>query len=168
MRIAEKAITEALTLAPGNALAHFVRANILHVSGVTERSLRELELAITLDRNLASAHAEAGFIKVLLGRAEEAEADLTNAIRLSPRDPALDRWYGLLGIADLFLGRLEPALDRLRKSVEMNPHVALSQFFLAAASALSGRASGGAGGAGRRPPTRSELYRRQISQRAAE
>ena len=141
LRIAEKAITEALTLAPGNALAHFVRANILHVSGVTERSLRELELAITLDRNLASAHAEAGFIKVLLGRAEEAEADLTNAIRLSPRDPALDRWYGLLGVANLFLGRLEPALDRLRKSVEINPHVALFQFFLAAASALSGRAS---------------------------
>ena len=141
LRIAEKAITEALTLAPGNALAHFVRANILHVSGATERSLRELELAITLDRNLASAHAEAGFIKVLLGRAEEAEADLTNAIRLSPRDPGLDRWYGLLGVADLFLGRLEPALDRLRKSVEINPHVALFQFFLAAASALSGRAS---------------------------
>jgi TolB-like protein/Flp pilus assembly protein TadD len=141
LRIAEKAITEALALAPGNALAHFVRANILHVSGETERSLRELELAITLDRNLAWAHADAGFIKVLLGRAEEAEADLTNAIRLSPRDPGLDRWHALLGIADLFLGRLGSALDRLRKSVEMNPNVALAQFFLAAASALSGRAA---------------------------
>jgi TolB-like protein/class 3 adenylate cyclase len=141
LRIAETAITEALTLAPGNALAHFVRATVLHVSGATERSLRELELAITLDRNLASAHADAGFIKVLLGRAEEAEADLTKAIRLSPRDPALDRWHSLLGIADLFLGRLEPALDRLRKSVEMNPNLALSQFFLAAASALNGCAA---------------------------
>jgi TolB-like protein len=141
LRIAEKAITEALALAPGNALAHFVRANILHVSGETERSLRELELAITLDRNLAWAHADAGFLKVLLGRAEEAEADLTNAIRLSPRDPGLDRWHALLGIADLFLGRLGSALDRLHKSVEMNPNVALAQFFLAAASAQSGRAA---------------------------
>jgi TolB-like protein/tetratricopeptide (TPR) repeat protein len=141
LRIAEKAITEALALAPGNALAHFVRANILHVSGETERSLRELEFAITLDRNLAWAHADAGFIKVLLGRAEEAEADLTNAIRLSPRDPGLDRWHALLGIADLFLGRLGSAVDRLRKSVEMNPNVALSQFFLAAASALNGGAA---------------------------
>jgi hypothetical protein len=80
--------TKALTLAPGNALAHFIHANILHVSGATERSLRELGLG----------HADAGFLKVLLGRAEEAEADLINAIRLSPRDPALDRWYALLGI----------------------------------------------------------------------
>jgi TolB-like protein/tetratricopeptide (TPR) repeat protein len=141
LRIAEKAITEALTLAPGNALAHFVRANVLHVSGETERSLRELELAIMLDRNLAWAHADAGFIKVLLGRAEEAEADLTNAIRLSPRDPALDRWQSLLGIADLFLGRLAPALHRLRNSVEMNPNLALTQFFLAAAAALNGCAA---------------------------
>ena len=78
-------------------------------------------------------------MKVLLGRAEEAEADLINAIRLSPRDPGLDRWHALLGIADLFLGRLESALDRLRKSVKINPNVAMPHFFLAAASALSGR-----------------------------
>ncbi|WP_035978356.1 adenylate/guanylate cyclase domain-containing protein [Bradyrhizobium sp. th.b2] len=141
LRIAQMAITEALTLAPGNALAHFVHANLLHVSGATERSLRELEFAITLDRNLAWAHADAGFLKVLLGRAEEAEADLTNAMRLSPRDPGLDRWHALLGIADLFLGRLGSALDRLRKSVEINPNVAMPYFFLAAASALSGRAA---------------------------
>ncbi len=141
LRIAATATTKALTLAPGNALAHFVRANVLHVSGATERSLRELEFAVTLDRNLAWAHADAGFMKVLLGRAEEAEADLANAIRLSPRDPGLDRWYGLLGIADLYLGRLESALDRLRKSVEINPDVALTQFFLAAASALNGHAA---------------------------
>ena len=141
LRIAETAITKALAHAPGNALAHFVRANILHVSGATERSLRELELAIMLDRNLAWAHADAGFMKVLLGRAEEAEADLATAIRLSPRDPGLDRWHALLGIADLFLGRHELALGRLRKSVEINPNVAMPHFFLAAASALSGRAA---------------------------
>ncbi|WP_247333495.1 adenylate/guanylate cyclase domain-containing protein [Bradyrhizobium sp. 147] len=141
LRIAHTAITQALTLAPGNALAHFVHANVLHVSGATERSLRELEFAIALDRNLAWAHADAGFMKVLLGRAEEAEADLMNAIRLSPRDPGLDRWLALLGIADLFLGRLDSALDRLRRSVEINPNVAMPHFFLAAASALSGRAT---------------------------
>lgn len=140
LRIAETAIDAALALAPGSALAHFVHANVLHISGATERSLRELEFAITLDRNLAWAHADAGFLKVLLGRAEEAEADLINAIRLSPRDPGLDRWYALLGIADLFLGRLKSASDRLRKSVEINPNVAMPHFFLAAAAALSGRA----------------------------
>jgi TolB-like protein/tetratricopeptide (TPR) repeat protein len=141
LRIALTAITQALTLAPSNALAHFVHANVLHVSGATERALSELEFAIGLDHNLAWAHADAGFMKVLLGRAEEAEASLTNAIRLSPRDPGLDRWHALLGIADLFLGRLDSALDRLRKSVGLNPNVGMPHFFLAAASALSGRST---------------------------
>lgn len=141
LRIARTAVTQALTLAPSNALAHFVHANVLHVSGTTERALRELEFAIALDRNLAWAHADAGFMKVLLGRAEEAEANLTNAIRLSPRDPGLDRWHALLGIADLFLGRLDSALDQLRRSVGMNPNVGMPHFFLAAAAALSGRAT---------------------------
>jgi hypothetical protein len=45
------------------------------------------------------------------------------------------------GSADLFLGRLKSASDRLRKSVEINPNVAMPHFFLAAASALSGRAA---------------------------
>jgi TolB-like protein/Flp pilus assembly protein TadD len=141
LRLAEDAIARALALSPRNAFAHFVRGNILHVTGQTERSLSELELAISLDSNLAWAHADAGFVKVLLGRAEEAEVDLTTAIRLSPRDPGLDRWYALLGIADLFLGRLGPAIDRLRKSIEANPNIALAYFFLAAASALNGRAA---------------------------
>jgi tetratricopeptide (TPR) repeat protein len=47
----------------------------------------------------------------------------------------------MLGIADLFLGRLKSASDRLRKSVEINPNVAMPHFFLAAASALSGRSA---------------------------
>src|SRR5260370_6737025 len=105
LRIAATATTKALTLAPGNALAHFVRANVLHVSGATERSLRELEFAVTLDRNLAWAHADAGFMKVLLARAEEAEADPTTAIRLSPLHPAPNHRPPRLAPADLFSPR---------------------------------------------------------------
>ena len=60
LRIADNAITKALTLVPDSALAHFVHANVLHVSGATERSLRELELAISLDRNLARPTATPG------------------------------------------------------------------------------------------------------------
>jgi hypothetical protein len=60
---------------------------------------------------------------------------------LNSRDPGFYRWIGLHGIADFYHGRLGPAMNRLRKSVEMNPNLALPQFFLAAASALSGHAA---------------------------
>ena len=106
-----------------------------------------------------------GFIKVLLGRAEEAEADLTNAMRLSPRDPGLDRWYALLGIADLFLGRLDRPdrlVNRLNKCERRRASV-----FPGSGLALSGRAAEAREAREGRPPARPELYRREISQRAA-
>jgi hypothetical protein len=49
-QLTETTITKALTLAPGNGLAHFVHANILHVSGATERSLLQLDPNFTVAR----------------------------------------------------------------------------------------------------------------------
>lgn len=50
-------------------------------------------------------------------------------------------WYFFIGAADLYLGRLDRAVDHLRKSVEINPVAELSYFFLAAGLSLSGRAA---------------------------
>jgi tetratricopeptide (TPR) repeat protein len=101
--------------------------------------LRECERAIGLDRNLAAAHADAGLMKVILGRGEETEAHVAEAMRLSPRDPLLSRWHFYIGMADLYLGRVDQAVDPLRKSVELNSSFSIAHFFLAATLALMGR-----------------------------
>jgi tetratricopeptide (TPR) repeat protein len=144
-RIVEAALSKALSLAPDSAEAHFQRAKALYVSKAPERALSECELAISLDRNLASAHGLAGLIKIFQGRAEETEQHEREAIRLSPRDPNLREWYFFMGIADLYLGRLDQAVRRLRKSVEINSEYELTHFYLAAALALSGRQEEAAG-----------------------
>ena len=51
--------------------------------------IAKCEHALALDRNLASAHAVIGFGKVFIGRAEETEAHIAEALRLSPRDTRL-------------------------------------------------------------------------------
>jgi hypothetical protein len=58
-------------------------------------------------------------------------------MRLSPRGPLLFHWL-FFGVADLYLGRMGRALESLRKSVEINPNWALSQFVLAGALASMG------------------------------
>ena len=83
----------------------------------------------------------AGWIKIFLGCAEEAEGHLSNAMRLSPRDPMLGSWYTILGTSDLHLGRLDKAVDRLRKAVEIAPNHEIAYFYLAAALALQGQGS---------------------------
>jgi TolB-like protein len=138
-RAADAAIIKALRLAPNNALAHCVRAMVLpRFLGETEQAMRECELAINLDRNLASAHALAGVLKVFLGRPEDTKAHVTEAMRLSPRDPELGRWFFYLGLSKLYGGRVHEAIDPLRKSVQLNPDYQVAQFFLASALALEG------------------------------
>jgi Flp pilus assembly protein TadD len=78
-------------------------------------------------------------MKAALGRAEETEAHVATAMRLSPRDPRLGSWYIISGLAHLYLGGLDAAVDHLRKSVELSPTQGDAWFYLAAALALAGR-----------------------------
>jgi TolB-like protein/Flp pilus assembly protein TadD len=137
--VAEAAISKALMLAPEHARAHFQRGMLLRASRVPEQALREFELALRLDPNLVDAHAQIGLMKVFLGRAAETEAAVAEAMRLSPRDPSLAAWYVSIGAADLYLDRLDQAVDRLRKSIEISPSTEVTYFFLAGALALAGR-----------------------------
>lgn len=139
IRAAEAATAKALRTAPNNALTHYVRATVLHRMRASERALRECELAIGLNRNLALAHAYAGFMKLVLGRPEETEAHVAEAIRLSSRDPQLSHWYFYVGAADVYMGRVDDAVEPLQKAVELNPNHNLNHFFLAAALALLSR-----------------------------
>jgi tetratricopeptide (TPR) repeat protein len=102
------------------------------------QGIRECERALALDRNLADAHGFIGCAKVLIGRAEEAEAHIQEAFRLSPRDTGAYRWMRYAGLAKLVLGADAEAVSWLRRSLEANRNHPLAHFQLAAALALLG------------------------------
>jgi TolB-like protein len=135
---AEVAAAKALALAPDNADAHLTYGIVLFAMRAPERALREFEFAVSLEANLATAHAYLGLMKVFLGRARETRAHVAEAMRLSPRDPLLFLWHFFIGVADIHLGRVVHALEGLRKSVEINPNWGLSQFVLAGTLGLAG------------------------------
>jgi len=135
---ADRAVSKALALAPDSASVHFSHGTVLFAMRVPDRALREFEFAIGLDRNFVKAHVYAGLMKLCLGRARETEADVAQAIRLSPRDPFLSHWQFVVSLADLYLGRNVRAVDGLRRSVQLNPNWHLSNFVLAGALALAG------------------------------
>lgn len=139
IRIADDAVSRALALAPDSAHAHFSRGAVLAAMRAPERALREFDLAIKFDGNLALAHGARGLIELFLGRAEAVEAHVSRALRLSPRDPGCATWHLMIGVADLYLGRLDQAVAWLRSSVELNPNCSLAQVALAVALSLTGR-----------------------------
>ena len=68
------------------------------------QGIRECEQALALDRNLADAHGCIGMAKYFVGRAEETEGHIREALRLSPRDIYAYRWMLFVGIAKAQLG----------------------------------------------------------------
>ena len=136
---AEAASSKALSLAPEHALAHYCLGIVLGVTNRAEEGIAECERALAIDRNLAAAHAVIGARKLFLGRAEETEAHVQEALRLSPRDTSAFLWLTFVGAAKIYLGRNEEAVDWLRRSIEANRNNPLSHVFLAAALAVLGR-----------------------------
>jgi tetratricopeptide (TPR) repeat protein len=74
------------------------------------QGIAECEHALELNRNLANAHSAIGYGKILIGRAEETEAHIAEALRLSPRDMAAYSWMDFAGFAKVHLGIYEQRL----------------------------------------------------------
>jgi TolB-like protein/class 3 adenylate cyclase len=135
---AEAAIAKALLIAPNTARLHYINGMLMSAKGAPAGELREQEIAIRLDRNLAIARVRAAAALLALGRTGEVAALVAEGMRLSPRDARLNVFYLPLGIADLLEGKLDAAVENLRRSVELNRHHFPAYFYLAAALALAG------------------------------
>jgi TolB-like protein/class 3 adenylate cyclase len=138
---AEAALAKALVRAPEHAWAHLFMGVVQIYTYRAARAIEECERALELDRNLASAHGMLGLAKTALGRADETEAHVREALRLSPRDPFSFSWAATAGLAKFLLDKEEEAITWLRRSIETNRNYPLPHFVLAAALARLGRLS---------------------------
>ena len=87
-----------------------------------------------------------GLAKLMVGRAEETEGYLQDALNLSPRDPLAFNWMFMGGTAKIHLGAYEEAARWLSQSVGANPNFpAASTSFLRPPSASSSTGRRGSG-----------------------
>jgi tetratricopeptide (TPR) repeat protein len=136
---AEAKLSKALAAAPNNAMAHLCMGLVLVATNRAARGIEELEWALALDPNLAAARHGMGMARTFGGRAEEAEAHILEALRLSPRDTGITGWFLLAGSAKALLGEYEAAVGWLRKSIDANRNTHWAYFYLAACLAHLGR-----------------------------
>jgi TolB-like protein len=135
---AEVTLVKALVLAPQYAVAHMYLGAVHIFTDRAAQGIVECEHALSLHRNLADAHAWIGLAKYYLGRPEETEAHVHEALRLSPRDIFAFRWMMFVGIAKVVLNAEAEAVVWLRRSIEANRNYPLAHFHLAVALALRG------------------------------
>ena len=136
---AEAKLTKALSSVPDHARGHMYLGLVDIMTKRAAEGIAECEHALALDRNLASAHSIIGSGKVCIGRAEETEAHIGEALRLSPRDTSAHIWMGVAGLAKLHIGSYEQAVAWCRRAIEANRNYPQAYFWLAAALAQLGR-----------------------------
>ena len=136
---AERNAAKALSLAPDHAQAHVVFGFVM---GVTNRA----EIAMAESQARARARSQSrlrprlmGLHALHLGRGEETEDHIREALRLSPFDAFAFPWFAIVGFAKNSLGRYEEAIAWLRQSVSRNSKFAMAHFHLGSALAHLGR-----------------------------
>jgi TolB-like protein/Flp pilus assembly protein TadD len=113
---ADEAVTRAIALSPNYAHAHYVKAEVLALSGRFDSALATYDRAIALDPNHAAAYVARGRSLIAIGRAAETIAPVEKAIRLSPRDPDLFIWYYVMCHAHTHLARDAQTIEWCLKS----------------------------------------------------
>jgi TolB-like protein/class 3 adenylate cyclase len=139
LRSAESDLTKALKLRPDHAHAHCALGASRMYGNRALQGIAECERALAIDRNYAHAHAYVGLGKVFVGRNEETEAHILEALRISPRDTRVGLWTFIAGVAKFYSGRDEEALPWLTRSAEISPNAPLAHFYFAAALVGLGR-----------------------------
>ena len=135
---AEALVEEALAASPRSEIAHFAKGQVMRARDRPERTIREFEAVLALNRNAVAAMALLGWCKLLAGWIEEAIPLYERAIRLSPRDPAMEVWYAWIGRVHLLQSRTDEAIVWFEKACGANPAYPHVHASLAAAYALKG------------------------------
>jgi Flp pilus assembly protein TadD len=97
---------------------------------------RELKLAIELDPANAEAHHQYGFYLEMMGRTDQAVAEMEKAQRLAPLDINLN---ADLAAAYLYAREFDRAIDRARSTIEIDPNYWLSHVILGIAYERKGQ-----------------------------
>jgi TolB-like protein/DNA-binding winged helix-turn-helix (wHTH) protein len=138
LRLGEQAADRAYALEPNRSTVLGARGFILSLQGRGEEALVMVERHLAVNRNDATAWFRLCYTFATLGRQEEAIKACHEAIRLSPRDPALAGFYVVLAAAHLYLGRDDEALAWARKATSAQPTFAIAHSWAASAAANLG------------------------------
>jgi len=129
--LAEQYARQAIEKGPNEALAHCVAALAAGYEKDFERARSEVDIALSLNPNLALARNLLGTNRLYSGHPLEAIPEIEQAMRL---DPAVSpQFLHFLGMAYLLAGKYETAAALLRQRIILVPNTDFSRVLLASA-----------------------------------
>ena len=143
LQTGRKAAQKALSITPKHAEAECFRGMLSSSSGELSTAAEAFDKAVEANCDLAIAHAFGGYNEAFLGHAEKTLPAIERALKIGGEDRRQSVWWFFAGFAELLLGRPEPAIAFLERSLNRNPGYGTAQLFLAAALNQAGRKSDG-------------------------
>jgi TolB-like protein/Flp pilus assembly protein TadD len=135
---AEGLVAQALAASPSSPIAHYAKGSLLRAQNRYAEAIPEYETVLASNPNWVTAIAHLGVCKFVAGSIEEMIPAQEQAIRLSPRDPAIGIWVSRIGFAHLLQSRIDEAILWLEKARSVNPELPFVHASLASAYALKG------------------------------
>jgi adenylate cyclase len=139
IRQAEEFAARALVADRNFYWAHLASAAVLISQKRHEEAIVELEQTLDLHPGFTIANTLLCEANNYLGRPDRGMEYVDKAIRLSPRDPKREWFYGEKAWALLMQQQDDLAIDWLRRTVKLVPEVPISHALLASTLALTGR-----------------------------
>jgi TolB-like protein/DNA-binding winged helix-turn-helix (wHTH) protein/tetratricopeptide (TPR) repeat protein len=137
---AKELAEEAVASSPRSPLAHFAKGMVLRAQGRDAEAIPEYEAVIAFNPNWVPAITALSWCKFMTGSLEEGIPMQERALRLSPRDPAIDAWYWRIGMVQLLQSHTDEAIMWLERARSANPARPSPHAWLASAYALKGEA----------------------------
>ena len=129
----------AIALAHDNLWAYYVKANYLTITKRPTEAVASADVGLAIDPNFARLYVARALAESFLGRNEQAISDVQQAMRLSPHDPEVGFWHGILGSAELGRQHYDAAIDEEQRAIDGGWRPFFVYSTLAAAYALAGK-----------------------------
>ena len=132
-------LDRAIALDPDYVGSYIHKSTYLAMSRRSDEAFRVADAGLAVNSNIPWLFVSRAFAELAMGRFDEAESDVQQAIRLSPRDASITFFHVAIGDAEIGAGRPEAAIPQYRKSLDAGDHTYWNYANLAAAYALLGK-----------------------------
>jgi len=95
-----------------------VKTNYLNLTNRATEAVGSADAGLAIDPNFARLCLARATAENNLGRFEKALSDVHQAMRLSPHDPEVGFWHGILGVTELGRHNYDAAIDEEQRAID--------------------------------------------------